>query len=96
MARQRYREILARIFRQAARSDEIDLASVGLSASETADLFHKATIGLMEPGVTIEAYRRGLRILTTLWVAGLGASIAAPRRRTARVEDLRARSSARG
>ncbi len=67
----RYHEMLAKAFRYASDAREIDLASVGLSAPEAADLFARAASGLKGPDVTTDAYRKRLGSLVKVFVAGL-------------------------
>lgn len=73
----RFRQLLTRLFRQAAQGGAIDLGSVGVSAGEAADLFLRSVAGLKGPGVTVDAYRRRLAALVRVFVAGLGAGPAA-------------------
>jgi AcrR family transcriptional regulator len=68
----KYREILARLFRQGTQGGEIDLGSRGLNAFTAAELYHRATLGLMGPEVTAERYSSNLRLLTEIFVRGLG------------------------
>jgi AcrR family transcriptional regulator len=92
---QRYREILARLFRRASQRAEIDLISPGLNPSAAAELYHRATFGLLGPGVTAEMYQKSLRVLTKLFVAGLGRSTSAGTRRP-RAAGVRQRPSVIG
>lgn len=71
-SQKRFHGILTRVFRRASRSREIDVARIGLSAKDTADLFVSATAGLKGPGVTVSLYRRRVRALVRLFLAGLG------------------------
>jgi AcrR family transcriptional regulator len=80
---QRFRDLLARLFRRAARGGEIDLASVGLGAAEAAELFIRAVAGLKGPGVTVDVYRQRLSALVRVFVAGLGQPATRPPRRAA-------------
>ncbi|MDX2169576.1 MAG: TetR/AcrR family transcriptional regulator, partial [Deltaproteobacteria bacterium] len=63
--------LLARVFRRAAAAGEIDLAGGGVSANEAAELLAGAVAGLKGPGVSVDAYRRRVARLITLFVAGL-------------------------
>jgi len=67
----RFLAVLTRVFRQAAAAGEIDLASAGLTAAGAAELFAGAVAGLKGAGVTVDAYRRRLASLATVFVAGL-------------------------
>lgn len=79
---QTYREILAKIFRRAIARGEIDLTCRELNPSSAAELYHRATLGLMGSDVKREAYQKNLRTLTKLVVAGLGGTMNARRSKT--------------
>ena len=51
--------------------EQIELASVGLSASEAAELLSRAISGLKQPGLTVPSYRKSLGALLRVFVAGL-------------------------
>jgi AcrR family transcriptional regulator len=87
---ERFRDLVAAVLRRAARSGEIDLAAVALSAAEAADLFVRTVSGLKGRGVTVETYRRRVAGLVRVFVAGLGASVPG-RRVPARRRDGAAR-----
>src|SRR5262245_61470326 len=68
----RFRDALARVFRRAAQTGEVDLAAVNLTPADAADLFASTVSGLKSPGVTVDSYRRRLAALVRVFVAGLG------------------------
>jgi AcrR family transcriptional regulator len=70
----RFQAMLTRLFRRANNASEIDLAAVGLTAAEAAELFLHALSGIKGPGVTVEVYRKRLASLIRLCITGLGAS----------------------
>jgi AcrR family transcriptional regulator len=80
----RFLEQLTRLFRRAAQNGEIDLATRDLGAAEAAVLLVRAAKGLKAPGVTVDDYRKNLRALVRVFVAGL------------RCQPARARSRAGG
>jgi AcrR family transcriptional regulator len=66
----RFRELLTDALRRASRSGEIDLASVGLTAADAAELLSRAMSGLKGPGLTVPSYRKKLAALIRVFVAG--------------------------
>jgi hypothetical protein len=64
--------MLARTLVRANEAREIDLSASGLSASDAADLFAHAIIGLKGPDVTIDLYRTRLASLVGVFIRGLG------------------------
>lgn len=79
-SQKRFQEILTRAFRRAARTGEVDFARIGLTATDTADLFASAVAGLKGPGVTVLVYRQRVAALVRLFLAALGSSAAPPSR----------------
>jgi AcrR family transcriptional regulator len=91
----RFRDVLTRAFRRAARSGEIDLATLDLGPADMADLFARSVSGLKGPGVTVDGYRKRLAALVRVFAAGLGGPMPhrRPRERHARRDR---RSGGRG
>src|SRR5690348_14961346 len=82
-AEQRFRALLARVFRRAAAEGEIDLATAGLTPAAAAELLTRSVSGLKGPGVTVDAYRAHVAALVRVFTAGLGAGRGERRRRRA-------------
>ena len=70
-AEQRFRTLLARVFRRAAAAGEIDLAAASLTPAAAAELFTRSVSGLKGPGVTVETYRTRVAALVHVFAAGL-------------------------
>ena len=70
-AEQRFRTLLARVFRRAAAAGEIDLAAASLTPAAAAELFSRSVSGLKGPGVTVETYRTRIAALVHVFAAGL-------------------------
>lgn len=68
---QRFRTMLGRAFTRADETKEIDLPSAGLSASEAAEVFALAIIGLKGSDVPINRYKRRLASLVEVYVRGI-------------------------
>jgi AcrR family transcriptional regulator len=68
----RFQKALARAFKGADESGEIDLGAAGLSATEAADVFANTLHGLKGPDVPIERYQKRLSSLVMVFVKGLG------------------------
>lgn len=79
-SQERFRKTLTRVFRRAARRGEIELARIGLSAADTADLFVSSVAGLKGPQVSIAVYRKRVAALVRLFLSGLGNDSPAPTR----------------
>jgi AcrR family transcriptional regulator len=69
---QSFQGMLTRALIRADDVREIDLSASGLSASDAADLFAHAIIGLKGPDVTIDLYRTRLASLVGVFIRGLG------------------------
>jgi AcrR family transcriptional regulator len=69
---QRFQEMLTRALVHADEAREINLAASGLSASEAAELFAHAIIGLKGPDISIDRYRARLASLVGVFTRGLG------------------------
>src|SRR5262249_50064043 len=67
----RFRAALARTFRIAAGAGDIDPAASDLAPTDPPELFAPPRPGLKGPGVTTQVFRKRVRALTTLFVAGL-------------------------
>jgi len=70
-AEQRFRTLLARVFRRAAAAGEIDLAAASLTPAAAAELFARSVPGLKGPGETVETYRTRVAALVHVFAAGL-------------------------
>jgi AcrR family transcriptional regulator len=68
----RLQRMLEEVFRDAARSGEIDLRGAGLSAAAAAELIRLAAYGLKVPGGDPADFRRRLARLVRVFFAGLG------------------------
>ena len=69
---QRFQDMLTRALARASEAREINLAAPGLSASEGAELFAHAIIGLKSPDISIDRYRARLTSLVDVFIRGLG------------------------
>lgn len=76
----RFRALMTRTLRRAARSGEIDPSAVGLSSTALADVFVRAASGLKGPGVEGDAYAAAVAAFVRVFLAGL-APAAPPRAR---------------
>lgn len=88
---QRFRALLARLFRRAAAAGELDLAATGLTPAAAAELFTRSVSGLKGSGITVDAYRANVAALVRVFTAGLRAT---PRRKPGRSPAPRRQPSA--
>jgi AcrR family transcriptional regulator len=69
---QRFQAMLAAAFKRADETGEIGLGDSRLSASEGAELFAHAIMGLKGPDIPINRYRKRLASLVDVFLRGLG------------------------
>jgi AcrR family transcriptional regulator len=75
-SQKQFQAMLTSLFRRAARAGKINVAGIGLSNTDTADLFVSAVAGLKGPGVSIPVYRKRVGAFVRLFLAGLRGSAA--------------------
>jgi AcrR family transcriptional regulator len=75
-SQKQFQAMLTSLFRRAARAGKINVAGIGLSNTDTADLFVSAVAGLKGPGVSIPVYRKRVAAFVRLFLAGLRGSAA--------------------
>jgi AcrR family transcriptional regulator len=83
-ARDRFLDLLTRLFRKAAENGEVDLGKAGLEPAEAASLLHGCLHGLKGVEGSVDTYRANVASLVRVFAAGLAPARSAPARRAAR------------
>lgn len=94
-ARDRFLDLLTRLFRKAADDGEVDLARAGLKPPEAAALIHGCLHGLKGVEATVDAYRANVAALVRVFVAGLATAQPVPAKKTSKTAYRSRRAAGR-